>query len=129
MVRGIRGAVQVSANTETEIYRATRMLIQRILTENDIEGADVISVVLTATIDLDAGFPGQAVRDLGWNMVPVLCCQEMQSPRSMARVIRALLHVNSSKSQDEIRHQYLGETKKLRPDLCKGSGDDTGNEH
>ncbi|MFQ6032027.1 MAG: chorismate mutase, partial [Candidatus Zixiibacteriota bacterium] len=63
-----------------------------------------------------------------WRMVPVLCAQEMDVSHSMSRVIRILLHVNTSKSQEQIRHQYLVETKNLRPDLCGGKDDDNGDE-
>jgi chorismate mutase len=31
--------------------------------------------------------------------------------------VRVLLHWNTSKSQEEVRHIYLGEAVRLRPDL------------
>jgi chorismate mutase len=64
-----------------------------------------------------AAYPAYAARDLGWDTVPLLCAREMNVPGGMSRVIRVLLHVNTLKSQTQIKHRYLGETQRLRPDL------------
>jgi len=117
MVRGIRGAVQANKNSKKEIFVATQRLLQKIVKENNIDPQDIASIFLTATVDLNADFPAYAVREMGWNSVPLLCAQEMDVPGAMKRVIRVLAHVNCDKSQHEIRHQYLGATKKLRKDL------------
>lgn len=120
MVRGIRGAVQANKNSKKEIFVATQRLLQKILKENNINLEDIASIFLTATVDLNADFPAYAVREMGWNSVPLLCAQEMDVPGAMKRVIRVLVHVNYDKSQNEIKHQYLGATKKLRKDLSGG---------
>jgi chorismate mutase len=49
--------------------------------------------------------------------VPLLCAREIPVPGSMPRCIRILLHVNSDRQPREIEHVYLGEAKRLRPDL------------
>ena len=120
MVRGIRGAVQVSRNNKKEIFVATQKLLRKIVKENNIRSEDIASIFLTATIDLNADFPAYAVREMGWNLVPLLCAQEMEVPGSMKKVIRVLVHVNCDKSQNKIKHQYLGATIKLRKDLTGG---------
>jgi len=35
----------------------------------------------------------------------------------MKRLVRVLVHVNTDKKQNEIKHVYLGEAASLRPDL------------
>ncbi|MFQ6032542.1 MAG: chorismate mutase, partial [Candidatus Zixiibacteriota bacterium] len=95
-VRGIRGAVRVKENTKEEMLSSTKKLLLKMLQENDVKVEDVVSVFLTATVDLDAEFPAYALREMGWRMVPVLCAQEMEVSHSMSRVIRILLHVNTS---------------------------------
>lgn len=120
MVRGIRGAVQVNKNSKKEIFVATQRLLRKIVKENNIKLEDIASIFLTATIDLNADFPAYAVREMGWNSVPLLCAQEIEVPGAMTKLIRVLVHVNCEKSQDEIKHQYLGATKKLRSDLWGG---------
>ena len=118
--RGIRGAVQAEANSKDSIFKATRILLQEIVEANDLAVDDIASVFFTATVDLNADYPAYAARDLGWTSVPLLCAREMDVPGGMERVIRVLLHVNTAKSQSEINHRYLGETRKLRPDLNGG---------
>jgi chorismate mutase len=58
------------------------------------------------------------------NTVPLLCAREIAVPGSMDRLVRILIHVNTDKTQSEIKHQYLGETSMLRPDLNTGGNDD-----
>ena len=117
-VRGIRGAIQAGANSEASIFDATQELLRKLLEHNSLDRTTIASVFLTATADLDAAFPAYAVREMGgWDLVPLLCAQELDVPGAMPRVIRILLHVNTDLPQTAIRHVYLGETARLRPDL------------
>lgn len=120
MTRGIRGAICATADTKEAIFAATTELIREIIDENSISTGDIASIFLTATPDLTADFPAYAVRENGLVMVPVLCASEIAVPGAMKKVVRALVHVNTDKSQDEIHHVYLGEAARLRPDLKKG---------
>lgn len=120
MLRGVRGATAVKKNSRPEIFKATQKLLKRMLKENKIKKEDIASVFLTATTDLNADFPAYAVRQMGWKEVPLLCAQEMEVPHGMPRVIRILLHFNTDLPQNAIKHQYLGGTQKMRPDLLGG---------
>ncbi len=55
---------------------------------------------------------------MGWEMVPMLCAQEIPVPGSLPRTIRVLVQWNTDTPQSEIRHVYLHEAAALRPDLC-----------
>lgn len=128
-VRGIRGAIQVRENTRQSLLDATKALLKSLLRENDIAPGDIASIFFTATDDLNAEFPAYAAREMGLTTVPLLCAREMQVPGNMSRLIRILMHVNTDKSQKQIKHQYLGETASLRPDLNMGDmSDDSHNE-
>lgn len=116
-MRGIRGAVFVEGNTEQAIVKATQKLLRAIFRENNLEVEDVVAVFLTATPDLNAAFPAQVGRSLDLKYVPFLCAREMQVKGAPKKLIRALVIANTKKHQKHIRHQYLGEAKKLRPDL------------
>lgn len=116
-VRGIRGAIRVEDNTAEAILEASRRLLQEMVRANAVEPEDVAAVIFTCTPDLNATFPAEAARDMGWNRVPLLCGQEMDVPGAMTRVLRVLMLVNTSLPQEEIVHVYLGEAEKLRPDL------------
>lgn len=115
--RGVRGATTVETNSAAEILGATRQLLARMVEANDIQIADVASAFFTATPDLTAVFPAQAARDLGWRQVPLLDAQEIMVPGSLPRCVRVLVHWNTAKSQEEVRHIYLEEAVRLRPDL------------
>jgi chorismate mutase len=116
-VRGIRGAVQVQANTPDAILDGARRLLTEMVRANGVEPDEVAAVVFTCTSDLDATFPAEAARSLGWDRVPLLCAQEIDVPGAMPRVLRVLMLVNTTLTQDEVVHVYLGEAERLRPDL------------
>ena len=119
-LRGIRGATSISVDSKEEILSATRELLQAILTENhDLRKEDVASALFTTTPDVTAEFPPVAARTLGWNAVPMLCSHEIPVPGSLPMTIRVLIHWNTHKAQSEIKHIYLREAKKLRPDIAK----------
>lgn len=121
MVRGIRGAVTVDANTVEAIREATQRLLKTIAERNGLAPGDIVSVFFTGTTDLNAEVPARAAREMGWHAVPMFCMQEMRVRDSLPRCIRVMLHVNTHKSQDEIYHVYLGDAARLRPDLSQGS--------
>ena len=116
-VRGIRGAIDAARNSREEILSKSRTLLEALIRENRLRPGDVASAIFSLTPDLDAEFPAIAARQLGWTDVPLMCCRELAVPGSMKRVIRIMLLVNTSTPASKIRHQYLGRTPSLRPDL------------
>src|SRR5215213_2738894 len=117
--RGVRGATTAEANTREEILTATRQLLALMIRVNGIKPEEVGSAIFSLTRDLDAEFPALAARQLGWLDVPLLCTYEVDVPGSLRRCIRVLIHWNTDKSQAEIRHVYVKDAERLRPDLCK----------
>ena len=105
--RGIRGATTVEANTAEDIIEATDDLLRALIRLNDLRPEDVASAFFTTTVDLTAAFPALAARNLGWTEVPLLCAHEMDVPGALDKVVRILLHVNTTRGSDEIRHVYL----------------------
>jgi chorismate mutase len=117
-IRGIRGAITVTADETELILQATRELLEEILAENGgMHPEDVASAIFTVTDDLASTFPAQAARQMGWDLVPMLCAREIPVPNSLPRVIRVLVHWNTNLPQDRITHVYLRDAVKLRPDL------------
>lgn len=119
MVRGIRGATTVEHNDAAEIREATQELLQMILEENGIVTEDLASAIFTVTSDLNANFPATSARDIGWELVPLICTTEIPVPGGLDHCIRVLLHVNTDRSQEEIRHIFLRRATELRQDLVK----------
>jgi chorismate mutase len=119
-VRGVRGATTVEIDSEEAVLSATGELLLALLEANPgMRAGDIASAWFTATPDLQAAFPAQAARQLGWTETALMCAQEMQVRGGLERCIRVLLHWNTDAGQGDVRHVYLREARKLRPDLEK----------
>lgn len=122
MMRGIRGAITVSADNPEEILSETRKLVLEMAEQNQIDPELVASVVISTTTDISSAFPAKAVRTIeNWTFVPVMCTHEMDVPGSMPLCIRVMMHVNTPVTQKDIHHVYMNDAVKLRPDLLKDS--------
>jgi chorismate mutase len=117
--RGVRGATTVEADTKEDILSATRQLLALMIRLNGIESTDVGSAIFSTTVDLNAEFPALAARQLGWLDVALLCTHELDVPGSLRMCIRVLVHWNTDKPLDEIKHVYIRGAEKLRPDLSR----------
>ena len=128
MIRGVRGATTVTQNTSEAIVEATEELLVEILRANDLcadasqpslEELEVVcSIMFTVTRDLDAAFPAEAARNrLGMKFVPLLNALEIHVPNRLERAIRVMMHINTNKTQREVKHVYLRGAVVLRPDL------------
>lgn len=122
MMRGIRGAITVSADQPDEILNETKNLVLEMALKNGVEPEQVASVIISTTTDISSAFPAKAVRTIeDWTFVPVMCTHEMDVPGSMPLCIRVMMHANTEKSQQEINHIYMNDAVNLRPDLIKDS--------
>jgi len=117
-IRGVRGAITVDEDDPQKILQATRELLEAVLQGNPgMAPEDIGSAIFTVTADLNSTFPAQAARQMGWEMVPMLCAREIPVPGSLPRVIRVLVHWNTAVHQKQINHVYLRQAVRLRPDL------------
>lgn len=119
--RGVRGAITVKENNSWEILSATQELMEKIVAKNKIEKEQVASVFFSMTADLNAIFPAEAARKLGWTDVPLFCSKEIEVPDSLPYCIRILMLVNMERSSLQIQHIYLRDACKLRPDLSSNN--------
>lgn len=116
-VRAIRGATTVTVNTIEAIREAVTELLEAIEIHNSLDPDDIVSIIFTATQDLDAIFPAAIARERPhWQNVPLLDVQQMHVAGSLDKCIRVILHVNTPKLQGEMQHVYLQGAKNLRPD-------------
>jgi chorismate mutase len=116
-VRAIRGATTVEANTVEAIRDAVTELLEAIETHNQLDPEDIVSVIFTATQDIDAIFPAAIARERPrWDCIPLLDVQQMQVEGALVRCIRVLLQINTPKLQSEMHHSYLRNARHLRPD-------------
>lgn len=116
-VRAIRGAIQCSCDTDTEIARKTFVLLDSIVRENQISEEEIISIQFTQTEDLYSLNCAAGLRQYGYDNVPLFCAQEPKCADSLPRIIRVLLTCSIDETRG-IKHIYLEGAKKLRPDIA-----------
>jgi len=116
MIRAIRGAT-TAENTKDSIIENIEGLLRQILKVNNLSADRIISILFTATTDLDAAYPAIAARSMGMTNVSLMCVQEMHIPGSLPKCLRVQVLAEMDTAQDDVRHVYLKEARLLRPDL------------
>jgi chorismate mutase len=116
-VKAIRGATTASENTEEAIASAVTELLQELEYRNRIDPDRIVSVIFTATKDLDAVFPAAIARRIypSWQDVALMDVQQMHVEGSLPRCIRFLIHAHLP-IDAKIYHPYLRGASNLRPD-------------
>jgi chorismate mutase len=114
--RGVRGAVAVP-ETADGLASATAELLEAMVDANGCLLEDIAAAIFTVPDELAGANPAAAARANGWSSVPLLVVREHGGDDRVPRCLRALLLWNTTKSQAEIRHAYLGRASILRPDL------------
>ena len=117
MVRGLRGATTVDADTVVQVTERSQELMRELLAKNGLVEDDIVSALFTTTADVTSIFPATAIREIGFGAVPLLCAAEIPVPDSMPRCIRVLLHVYTARARHEMHHVYLHGAQGLRDDL------------
>ena len=114
----IRGATTSSGNSINEIEDAVVELIDELITRNNLNKTDLLSITFTATKDLDACFPASIARKCnGLDSVAFLDCQQMYVPNDVDFCIRIMAQVLLP-SNNPVKHPYLRGASKLRSDRC-----------
>ena len=109
----VRGAVTVEQDTREQVVECTQTLLKELVSRNQIDTDDIVSIVFTATDDIHSEFPAAAARLMGIDGVPLLCARELEITSSLAmpRCIRVLMHFYGEQRPQAV---YLGETARLQ---------------
>lgn len=118
--RALRGATVADENTEPAILAASHELLATLVTANSLPVQNIISIIFTLTPDLTAAYPTKAARQMGWTHVALLDAQQPAVQGDLARCLRVLIHCEIERAPAELKHVYLKEAKRLRPDLAEG---------
>lgn len=115
IVKGIRGAITIEANTEEAIKLGTLELFGTLLLENDIEDTSKIShVIFTLTNDLNAAFPAKFIREeLKLDELAMMCYNELDVENSLKKCLRILIVLNCDEDF-EPKFVYLKGASNLR---------------
>jgi chorismate mutase len=116
-MRAVRGATQLERDERDHLLDRVAEMVRDVMSANELDVEDFISIIFTATADLHAEFPAYAARQLGFHDVPLICARELEIEGSMPRVVRMMAHVETHLARDEITHVYLHGAAALRRDL------------
>lgn len=118
-VRGVRGAVLLTADDADEMTEAVVELLTAMLHRNGLVTDDLISIVFTSTPDLHCAFPAAAARTMAIGDVPLMCAQEIDVVGAPERVVRILAHAETDRARGDIQHVYLRGAEILRQDIAQ----------
>ena len=114
----IRGATTASGNSVQEIEEAVVELINELISRNNLIKKNLLSIIFTATKDLDACFPASIARKCnGLDSVAFLDCQQMHVSSDVEFCIRIMAQVLLPLN-NPVNHPYLRGASKLRTDRC-----------
>ena len=114
----IRGATTASGNSVQEIEDAVVELIDELISRNNLIKTNLLSIIFTATKDLDACFPASIARKCnGLDSVAFLDCQQMHVSNDVDFCIRIMAQVLLP-ANNPVKHPYLRGASKLRADRC-----------
>ena len=114
----IRGATTATGNSVKEIEDAVVELIDELISRNSLIKSNLLSIIFTATRDLDACFPASIARKCnGLNSAAFLDCQQMYVSDDINFCIRIMAQVLLP-SNNLVKHPYLRGAAKLRTDRC-----------
>jgi len=114
----IRGAITSKGNTKEDISSAVNELIAELISRNNLQPNNILSIIFTVTKDLNVCFPASIARKYyGLDKVAFLDCQQMFVPDDIKFCIRLMAQVNSPLNQ-KLNHPYLKGASNLRPDRC-----------
>ncbi|MCY3635871.1 MAG: chorismate mutase [bacterium] len=116
-VRALRGATTIDVDTSEHMEERIIALLTEMFERNDINHQDLISVIFTATSDINSAFPAAAARKFGLGDVPLLCAQELDIIDGTPLCLRVLIHLTTERARSELHHIYLEGAQGLRDDL------------
>ncbi|MDR1107456.1 MAG: chorismate mutase [Spirochaetaceae bacterium] len=111
----LRGATQCK-NEEDDIILQVSLLYDALLTQNNLEERDIVSVIFSVTADIDAKNPAAALRVSGRAAdLALFALQEASVRGGLERTIRLLIHGYLPEASRP-RHIYRNGAEILRPD-------------
>ena len=112
----LRGATTSKGDKDCFIKDAVIELIEELITRNNLNQENIISITFSVTKDLTSCFPASIARKyFNFDKVALLDCQQMFVPNDIKFCIRllALVYLEYDK---QLAHPYLNESARLRPD-------------
>lgn len=115
----LRGATTLNTDSRDEVMQRTTELLGAMLERNGLNSDHIVSLLFTATDDIQSEFPAAAVREAGISDVPMICARELaiEGGSNIPLCVRVLAHVYTDLPRAQLRHAYLHGASQLRSDL------------
>jgi chorismate mutase len=111
----LRGATQCK-NQADDITEQAGLLYGELLSRNNLDEADIVSVIFSVTADLDALNPATALRKSGRAAdLSLFALQEAPAQGGLPRTLRVLIHCYLETAASPY-HVYRNGAEALRPD-------------
>lgn len=108
----LRGATTILKDTEKEVRENSLLLFDAIVKENNLDQNKIISLLITATKDINSSYPGKHIRlERNLDKAAILHFQEMDVKGSLNLCIRFLIYYKEDIDPVNI---YLNGAKNLR---------------
>jgi chorismate mutase len=109
----LRGA-SCCVNTEQDIREQVSRLYDSLLEKNNLQEADIVSIIFSQTADLDALNPAAALRQTGRaGELALFAVREAETKDALPRVIRTMIHCYLPEGEKP-RHVYQNGAEVLR---------------
>ena len=114
----LRGATQCE-NKLKDICEQVELMYDELLSANELDENDIVSVIFSQTGDLDTVNPSAALRKAGRaEELALFSTIEPETEGSLERTIRVLIHCYLEEGAKP-RHVYRNGAEVLRPDRAK----------
>ncbi|MCL2721924.1 MAG: chorismate mutase [Treponema sp.] len=114
----LRGAVQCE-NSEADICLRITQMYDELLSKNNLEEKDIVSVIFSITSDLNAVNPASALRKNGRALeLSLFSTLEPDCKNSLERTIRVIVHCYLNEDA-VLNHVYINGAEVLRPDRAR----------
>ncbi|MDR3122628.1 MAG: chorismate mutase [Treponema sp.] len=113
----LRGATRCKNDPE-DITEQVGRLYDELLALNNLAEPDIVSILFSATADLDALNPAAGLRRYGRaEDASLFALQEAAAQGGLERTVRTLIHCYLDEGA-QVRHVYRNGAEVLRPDRC-----------
>lgn len=118
-IRAVSGAIQLEVDERGHLLKSTAELVTKMLHINNLNTDQLVSILFTATADINSEFPSNALKALGLGDVPTASFLEMSVSGAMPRIIRVIMNVETSSARTEIQHVYLRGAEQLAEEVIR----------
>ncbi len=110
----VRGATTILEDSEEEIRKAVKELLEQIESRNDLKRDEMMSLVFSSTSDIHSYYPAKAAREAGFQTGSLFSAQEPDIDGGLKLCIRVMVFIERNFTAT---HVYLRGARVLRKDL------------